>query len=114
MITYYYRRTSGQNGNTAYKRQAFSNPLANALVVIVGVLAIAAFVVIGFFAFIIVAALALVLATGIAIRLWWFNRQARRSMKNAPGSTGTEGSQELGVIEGEFVDVSERPQGRGD
>ena len=51
------------------------SPLASALVIIVGSLAIAASIVVGFFAFMILGSLLLVLAAVVSIRLWWF-RQA--------------------------------------
>ena len=46
------------------------SPLASALVIIVGSLAIAASIVVGFFAFMILGSLLLVLAAVVSIRLW--------------------------------------------
>ena len=75
------------------------NPIANALVVVVGALAIAVSIVLGFFAFVVLAGILLVLGSSIAIRVWWLNRRLRKqgipeaaSQKRAPG----------GVIEGEY------------
>ena len=98
--------------NTTYTR-GFSagNPIANALVVIVGALAIAASIVLGFVAFVVLGSIILVLAAIVGIRVWWFNRQLRRRAGAArprgsadPGSTG-------GVIEGEYhvVKGDEKP-----
>ena len=53
------------------------NPIANALVVIVGALAIGASIVLGFFAFVILGSVILVLGAIIALRVWWFNRRHR-------------------------------------
>lgn len=75
------------------------NPLANALVVVVGFLAIAAFVVLGFFAFVVLGSVFLVLGAIIGLRVWWFNRKLQRTRGTAQGpSAKTSG----GVIEGEF------------
>ena len=71
------------------------NPLANALVVIVGAIVITISLVLGFFAFLALSAVVLVAAAVIGIRAWW----ARRSMpKNAEPATTSDGQ----FIEGEF------------
>lgn len=84
------------------------NPIANVFVVIVGALAIAASVVLGFFALIIVASIVLVLASVIGIRVWWFKRglSQRGATTNDPGKK-TPG----GVIEGEYQVVAEDREG---
>ena len=95
--------------NTIYTR-GFSagNPIANALVVIVGALAIAASIVLGFVAFVVLGTIILVLAAIVGIRVWWFNRQLQREgggpSKPRPGPDG-------GVIEGEYhvVKGDEKP-----
>jgi hypothetical protein len=76
------------------------NPIANALVVIVGVLAIGASIVLGFFAFVVLGSIILVLGSIVAIRVWWFNRKlfkeaGRRPPPGDPPASG-------GVIEGEY------------
>ncbi len=82
----------------------FSNPLANALVVIVGALAIGASIVLGFIAFVTLGSLLLVLAAIIGIRVWWFNRKlARRARK--PRSSADRPVR-VEVIEGEYRVVS--------
>ena len=75
------------------------NPIANALVVIVGALVIGASIVLGFFAFVILAAVVLVLGAIVSLRVWWFNRKLRREMRNTPPSAD---SVQLHVIEGEY------------
>ncbi len=95
--------------NTTYTR-GFSagNPIANALVVIVGALAIAASIVLGFVAFVVLGSIVLVLAAIVGIRVWWFNRQLQRqgggTRPSDPGAPG-------GVIEGEYhvVKGDEKP-----
>lgn len=78
------------------------NPIANALVIIVGTLAIAVSIVIGFVAFVVLASIVLVMAAVIGIRIWWFNRKLRAgpASDESPTSTKTE------AIEGEFIVIS--------
>ena len=95
--------------NTIYTR-GFSagNPIANALVVIVGALAIAASIVLGFVAFVVLGSIILVLAAIVGIRVWWFNRQLQRQ-GSGPGPSAPR--PEGGVIEGEYhvVKGDEKP-----
>lgn len=81
------------------------NPIANALVVIVGVLAIAASVVLGFFAFLVLGSIVLVLGAIIGLRVWWFNRRLGKNLENAQRAS------QRGVIEGEYrvVKRDEKP-----
>ena len=72
------------------------NPIANAFVVIVGVLAIAASLVLGFFALVVLGSIVLVLGAIIGLRVWWLNRKLGKQLRNAP--TAAQG----GVIEGEY------------
>jgi len=86
------------------------NPIANALVIVVGTLAIAASIVLGFFAFVVLGSALLILAAVVGIRLWWFRRKAaRRSGRVRPGSNG--GHQ---TIEGEYhVVIEDRDDRQG-
>ncbi|MDJ0941684.1 MAG: hypothetical protein QNJ00_18110 [Woeseiaceae bacterium] len=87
------------------------NPIANALVIIVGALVIGASLVLGFVAFVILSAVLLVLAAVVGIRLWWFNRKLKRSGATA-SIYGTERRGPDGFIEGEYhvvVEERERP-----
>ena len=84
------------------------NPIANALVVIVGALVIGASIVLGFFAFIVLASVVLVLGAIIGLRVWWLNRKlARAARSSATTGQATQG----GVIEGEYhvVKGDEKP-----
>lgn len=81
------------------------NPIANALVVIVGALAIGASVVLGFFAFVVLGSILLVLGAIIGLRVWWFNRKLRRDLGGEPAA---ELRTRLDVIEGEYTVVKDR------
>ena len=87
------------------------NPVASALVIIVGSLVIAASIVVGFFAFLIVGSLLLVLAAAVSIRLWWL----RRKMALDP-SFRAQGREHAGdsrqTIEGEYHVVVEEKDDR--
>lgn len=82
------------------RRLPAGNPLANALVVVIGVLAIGLSLVIGFVAFIALAGLFLVMAAIVGIRLWWQGRRTGRRPRRRAGQPAD------GVIEGEFRVVS--------
>ncbi len=90
--------------STANRGFPAGNPIANALVIIVGTLAIAASIVLGFLAFVVLGSILIVLAAIVGIRLWWFNRKLRKSAKGGPAAPG-----DRTAIEGEFhVVVEER------
>lgn len=80
------------------------NPLANALVVVVGAVVIAVSFVLGVVAFVALASALLVLAAIVGVRLWWLNRRSgghRHSPVNQNNGTGTDNA----VIEGEYLVV---------
>lgn len=89
----------------------FSNPLANALVVLVGALAIGASIVLGFIAFVTLGSLILVLAAIVGIRVWWFKRKMRRQGGASQRPSAGKGAVQVEIIEGEFkvVQTPERP-----
>ncbi len=95
--------------NYTYRRGfPAGNPIANALVIIVGALAIAASIVVGFFAFVILASLLIVFSAIVGIRLWWFRRKMRKAWEES-GENGQGGPKVTRVIEGEYhVVVEER------
>ena len=85
------------------------NPLANALVVVVGALAIGASIVLGFLAFVVLASVILVMAAIIGIRVWWFNRRLKKMASESQGGQRPP----TRVIEGEYhVIVEEREERR--
>jgi hypothetical protein len=82
------------------------NPIANALVIIVGTLVIGASIVLGFVAFIVLGSIVLIFAAIVGIRLWWFNRKLRKAGgPDTPGDRGENVS--IRVIEGEFRVIDE-------
>jgi len=86
------------------------NPIANALVIVVGTLAIAASIVLGFFAFVVFGSALLILAAVVGIRLWWFRRKAARR----PGHVRPGGSGAHRTIEGEYhVVIEDRDDRQG-
>lgn len=85
-----------------YVRREFpgSNPVANLIVVVVGVLVAVAAIVLGFFAFVALSALLLVVAAVVGVRVWWLRRQFRRDSVQSTKGRPAEGAR--GVIEGEY------------
>jgi hypothetical protein len=75
------------------------NPIANAVVVLVGALVIAASIVLGFVAFVVLGSIVLVLGAIVGLRVWWFNRKLQRGMH---GKAQQEQGAPGGVIEGEY------------
>lgn len=84
---------------------AGGNPIANVFVVIVGVLAIGASIVLGFFAFVVLSSIVLIMAAIIGIRVWWFQRQLGGSA--SAGSESGSNQPQGGVIEGEYRVVAD-------
>ena len=90
------------------------NPIANALVIVVGALVIGASIVLGFFAFVILASLFIMFSAIVGLRLWWFSRRLRKS-SGQHAAAGRDGRSPGGVIEGEYhVVIEERVKRRPD
>lgn len=87
------------------------NPIANALVIVVGALVIGISLVLGFFAFVILTTILIVFSAFVGLRLWWFNRKLRQKHD----ASARDGHETAGVIEGEFrVIEKDRPETRSD
>lgn len=86
------------------------NPLANALMIVVGTLAIGAAIVLGFFAFIVLAGIIVVLAAIVGIRLWWFNRKLRKRAAKGGDELAARRTSPGRVIEGEYTVVSTKSE----
>ena len=98
--------------NTDFRNRQlpYSSPFANALVVVVGIIAIAVSFVIGVVAFVALAAAVLVLAGVIGIRIWWLGIKARKHGGQRPAAkdklSGQKGPRT--VIEGEYHIVARK------
>ena len=86
------------NASFRNRQLPYSNPLANALVIIVGVLTIGVLFVVGLMAFVVLAAVVAVLVAVIGIRVWWLRRKLGGKMA-APQARQSES---ITVIEGEY------------
>ena len=87
------------------------NPIANALVIVVGALAIGASIVLGFFAFIVLSGLLLIFAAIVGIRLWWFRRKLQKAAERAAREEPRR-QRDVGVIEGEYHVIIEEKDPR--
>jgi len=86
-----------------FKQRQFpaGNPLANALVIVVGVLVVAVSFVLGVVALVALLAAAVVMAAIIGVRVWWLNRKiGKRRTDHGDQAGNTTSSAE--IIEGEF------------
>jgi hypothetical protein len=95
------------NRRIRYGKFPAGNPVANALMAVVGALAIGAAIVFGFFVLLFLAGLLLVLFCIVGIRIWWVGRRLRK-LHEAALRTGTGGDGEPGIIEGEYHVVKTR------
>lgn len=86
------------------------NPIANAIVIIVGSIAILASIVVGFFAAVVLGAALLILAAFIGIRIWWLRRKMSGSgVGSGPGTVSRRAGSE--TIEGEYrIVIDERDE----
>lgn len=85
------------NHHSSNRQISPGNPIANVIVVIVGMLTIGAFIVLGVFAAVALGGVVLVLAAILGIRMWWLGRKIPKQ-HSAPVDTT--------VIEGEFQVVA--------
>jgi len=93
------------NRHTSNRYISTGNPIANVLVVIVGVLTIGAFIVLGVFAAVALSGVVLLMSTILAIRMWWLGRklpaQPRRTTTHRQS-----GAADNTVIEGDYEVIS--------
>ncbi len=97
------------NQQFRYRQFPAGNPLANVLVVIVGIVVISLSLALGFFMFLGIAGFVLVMAAIVSIRNWW---QRRRFGTTAETGQPREPSQahQPRIIEGEYQQVGEQNQ----
>ncbi len=79
------------------------NPLANALVIIIGALAIGASLILGVVALVVLGSIILIFAALVGIRVWWINRRLSRQAKSRQRQAD---DRQSAVIEGEYRVIS--------
>ena len=92
------------NADFRDRQLPYNSPFANALVIVIGIVAITVSFVIGVVAFVALAAAVLVLAAVIGIRIWWLGIKARnRSGQRAAVNEAVSAPKgPRAVIEGEY------------
>ena len=93
------------NRYTTNRHISAGNPIANVLVVIVGMLTIGAFIVLGVVAAVAMGGVVLMLAAIVGIRMWWLGRKMPRQHRTTTSQRHSHRA-DVTVIEGEFQDVS--------
>lgn len=75
---------------------------------VVGALAAAGALILGFITFTVIAGIILVLACVVAVRLWWFKRAFMKGQPTQEQTQSRDTSSGDNVIEGEYQEVDER------
>jgi hypothetical protein len=96
----------GNTVNQQFRNRQFSagNPLANVLVVIVGIIVISLSLALGFVVFVGIAGFMLVMAAIISVRAWWLNKRFGAQKRGEQVHKSSDG-QIHRVIEGEYHEV---------
>ena len=101
--------------NQQFRHRQFpvGSPLANVLVVIVGIIVISLSLALGFVVFVGIAGFMLVMAAIISVRAWWFRKRfgAQKGGEQTPKPDRQETRR---VIEGEYPEVRSRRSDRED
>lgn len=102
-------RTRENTVNQQFRRRQFpvGNPLANALVVIVGIIVIALSLALGFVVFVGIAGFMLIMAAVISVRAWWLKKRFGASTGAEQQKTSRR-QETYRVIEGEYREVRSR------
>lgn len=92
--------------NQQFRHRQFTagNPLANALVIVAGIIVILLSLALGFFVFLAIAGFVLIMAAVMAVRNWWFGSSfgaRRRPQRGEAGKTQARPR----IIEGEYREV---------
>ena len=102
------------NHQSSNRQISPGNPIANVIVVIVGMLTIGAFIVLGVVAAVALTGVVLVLAAILGIRMWWLGRKMPKQ-HSTPSGRRHSGPADSTVIEGEFqVVATDRDENRPD
>jgi len=100
------------NQQFRYRQFPASNPLANVLVVIVGILVISLSLALGFVVFLGIAGFVLVMGIVMRIRNWWLGRAAG-GQKTTETADKQQPTGQRQIIEGEYQEVR-KPGDPGD
>ena len=92
------------NQQFRYRQFPASNPLANVLVIIVGILVISLSLALGFIVFVGIAGFMLVMGIVMRVRYWWLGR-ATGGQKAAEHPGKPQPSGQPRIIEGEYQEV---------
>lgn len=101
--------------NQQFRHRQFpvGNPLANVLVVIVGIIVISVSLALGFIVFVGIAGFMLVMAAVVSVRVWWFKRRYG-GQKGGDQTRNSDPRETRRVIEGEYHEVRSRRSDRED
>ena len=99
--------------NQQFRHRQFpaGNPLANALVVIVGIVVISLSLALGFFVFLGISAFVLAMAAAMGVRNWWHRRRFKAGPAPDERAQGRPTGQPR-IIEGEYHEVRRREERR--
>ena len=92
------------NQQFRYRQFPASNPLANVLIVVAGIVIISLSLALGIFVFLAVSAFVIVMALVMSVRSWWYRRRFGRRDEQGRRAESPGRPQHL-VIEGEFQRV---------
>jgi hypothetical protein len=96
-----------------YRQFPAGNPLASALVVVVGIIVISLMLALGFVVFIGIAGFMLVMAVVISVRAWWLKKRFGAS-KDAEQVKTSSRRETHRIIEGEYQEIRSRRSDRED
>ena len=83
------------------------NPLANALVIIVGIIVISLSLALGVFVFVGITGFLLIMGAAMAVRNWWLGHRFGRRRDRDSGASGTAQPHSPQIIEGEYRKIGE-------
>jgi hypothetical protein len=100
--------------NQQFRSRQFpaGNPLANALVIIVGIIVISLSLALGVFVFVGIMGFLFIMGAVMAVRNWWLGRRFGRQAERDSGSPGARQPNAPQIIEGEYRKIDERDEGQ--
>jgi hypothetical protein len=100
--------------NQQFRSRQFpaGNPLANALVIIVGIIVISLSLALGVFVFVGIMGFLFIMGAVMAVRNWWLGRRFGHQADGDSYSSGPRQPKARQIIEGEYRKIDERDEGR--